>query len=128
MKCMPPCAMRMADWCCFPWKTAILPCCLSALRSFFVFAQEEGVVTRNPVELMENPRLPQRLPEVLSREEMDRVLSAPRADEKGGVRDRCMLELLYACGVRVSELCGLSVGDVDRQRGLIRAWALRAPL
>ena len=95
---------------------------LSALRSFFIFAQEEGVVPRNPVELMENPKLPQRLPEVLSREEMDRVLSAPRADEKGGVRDRCMLELLYACGVRVSELCGLAVGDVDRQRGLIRVW------
>ena len=81
---------------------------LSALRSFFVFAGEEGVVARNPTELMENPRLPQRLPEVLSREEMERVLSAPRADEKSGVR--------------VSELCGLAVGDVDRQRGLIRVW------
>ena len=95
---------------------------LASLRSFFLFAQEEGVLTHNPAELMENPKLPRRLPEVLSREEMERVLSAPRAGEKSGVRDRCMLELLYACGVRVSELCGLAVGDVDRQRGLIRVW------
>lgn len=95
---------------------------LAALRSFFLHALDLGVISKNPAELLETPKLPRRLPEVLSRAEMEAILARPRADEKGGVRDRCMLELLYACGARVSELCGLNLQDVDRQRGLVRLW------
>lgn len=93
---------------------------LSALRSFFGFVLDEGGVAKNPLEFMDNPKLPLHLPEVLSREEMNAVLEQPLADSRGGVRDRCILELLYAAGLRVSELCNLKVENLDLQRGLAR--------
>lgn len=95
---------------------------LSALRAFFAFVVEEGGLKANPALLLENPKLPQHLPEVLSREEMKKLLALPDMDEKSGRRDRCMLELLYAAGLRVSELCNLSVADLDLQRGLVRVF------
>lgn len=95
---------------------------LSALRAFFDFALQEGVVKVNPAQLMDNPKLPQHLPEVLSRDEMEKMLAQPDIRERGGQRDRCMLELLYAAGLRVSELCGLCVSDLDLQRGLVRVF------
>ncbi|MBD5627117.1 MAG: site-specific tyrosine recombinase XerD [Desulfovibrio sp.] len=95
---------------------------LSALRAFFGYAVEEGLMAANPAALVENPRLPQYLPEVLSREEMERLLALPDMDTKNGWRERCMLELLYAAGLRVSELCDLTVGDLDLQAGLVRVF------
>lgn len=95
---------------------------LSALRAFFSFAVEEGVLKINPAQLLENPKLPQHLPEVLNREEMERLLALPDMRDKSGRRDRCMLELLYAAGLRVSELCELSTADLDLQRGLVRVF------
>ena len=74
---------------------------------------------RNPASLLESPRLPQYLPEVLSKAEMDRLLHLPDMREKCGRRDRCLLEMLYAAGLRVSEVCNLLVADVDMQRGLV---------
>lgn len=93
---------------------------LSALRTFFSFAVDEGWLPDNPARLLENPKLPQYLPEVLSRDEVDKLLAQPDIHQKSGQRDRCMLELLYAAGLRVSELCSLSVTDLDLQAGLIR--------
>lgn len=93
---------------------------LSALRTFFAFAVDEGWLADNPARLLENPKLPQYLPEVLSRDEVDKLLAQPDVRQKSGQRDRCMLELLYAAGLRVSELCSLSVTDLDLQAGLIR--------
>lgn len=95
---------------------------LSALRAFFAYAVEEGVLDANPATLVENPHLPQHLPEVLSREEMERLLALPDMESKNGWRERCMLELLYAAGLRVSELCSLTVGDLDLQAGLVRVF------
>lgn len=95
---------------------------LSALRAFFAYAIEEGVMRVNPATLVENPRLPRNLPEVLSREEMERLLALPDMNTKNGWRERCMLELLYASGLRVSELCNLAVGDIDLQTGLVRVF------
>ncbi len=95
---------------------------LSALRSFFAFAVEEKVLTVNPVALLESPKLPQYLPEVLSREEMERLLAQPDCRDKSGCRDRCLMEVLYASGLRVSEVCGLSLDDIDWQRGLLRVF------
>ncbi|MDR1660736.1 MAG: site-specific tyrosine recombinase XerD [Desulfovibrio sp.] len=95
---------------------------LSALRAFFGFAAEEGVMTANPAVLLENPKMPFHLPEVLSQEEVERLLNAPATTNKSGWRDRCMLELLYAAGLRVSELCALTVADLDLQRGLVRVF------
>jgi integrase/recombinase XerD len=95
---------------------------LSALRSFFSFMAEEEIMAVNPAVLPENPRMPVHLPEVLSRGEVQTLLNAPDRTNKSGWRDRCMLELLYASGLRVSELCSLTVADLDLQRGLVRVF------
>lgn len=95
---------------------------LSALRAFFAFAVDEGRLRKNPAELLENPKLPQHLPEVLTRDEVDTLLAQPNLRDKSGRRDRCMLELLYAAGLRVSELCTMCVPDLDLQRGLVRVF------
>lgn len=95
---------------------------LSALRSFFDYAQSEGGLATNPTEFLENPKLPLHLPEVLSKDEMMMILGSPDIKTRGGFRDRCILELLYAAGLRVSELCNLTVENLDLQRGLVRAY------
>lgn len=95
---------------------------LSALRGFFAFAREEGVLAEDPARFLENPKLAKNLPEVLSRAEMDALLAVPDLSDKLGFRDRTMLELLYASGLRVSELCGLKALDFDPQTNLIRVF------
>ena len=95
---------------------------LSALRAFFAFALDAGAVTKNPALLLENPKLPLHLPEVLRKDEMEALLAQPDCGVKTGARDRCMLEMLYAAGLRVSELCNLDVLDLDLQRGLVRVF------
>lgn len=95
---------------------------LASLRSFFLYAQEHGQISDNPAELLHAPKLPKTLPEVLTREEISTILALPRNDNKNGVRDRCILEMLYACGARVSEICSLNLADIDRQVGLIRVF------
>ena len=92
---------------------------LSSLRGFFAYAFEEGIVINNPTLLLEHPKLPSLLPEVLNEKEMDAMLALPDMREKLGVRDRCMLEILYGAGLRVSELCNLQVLDLDAQRGVL---------
>ncbi|MBU1247980.1 MAG: site-specific tyrosine recombinase XerD [Proteobacteria bacterium] len=94
----------------------------SSLRGFFSFAAEEGWLSQDPASLLENPKLPKTLPEVLSREEMERVLATPNLGTKLGGRDRAMLELMYACGLRVSELVKLALLDYDAQTGLVRVF------
>lgn len=95
---------------------------LSSLRGFFAYALEEGLLQDNPAALLENPKLPSLLPEVLTRDEMERLLAQPDMRERLGRRDRCMLELLYAAGLRVSELCGLVTLDIDYHRRLLRVF------
>lgn len=95
---------------------------LSALRGLYSFAVEEKLIKANPTQHLESPKLPKTLPEVLSREEMDALLSKPDLHTKLGFRDRTMLELLYASGLRVSELTGLKPLDYDPHTGLIRVW------
>ena len=95
---------------------------LSSLRGFFVYALEEGVVNTNPTLFLEHPKLPSLLPEVLNEQEMDAMLALPDMGEKLGVRDRCIFEILYGAGLRVSELCGLQVLDLDAQRGVLRVF------
>ncbi|HCR12028.1 site-specific tyrosine recombinase XerD [Solidesulfovibrio sp.] len=95
---------------------------LSALRGFFAFAADESWLPASPAALIENPKLPRLLPDVLSREQVDKLLAAPDTDTPLGYRDRTMLELLYAAGLRVSELVGLTLGDFDAQAGLLRVF------
>jgi integrase/recombinase XerD len=95
---------------------------LSALRGLFQFLTEERIVKENPAALLENPKLPRLLPDVLSLKEVDRLLEQPDVGNKLGFRDRTMLELLYAAGLRVSELVGLDCLDYDPQTGILRVF------
>ena len=95
---------------------------LSSLRGFFAFAMQEKWYKEDPGRFLENPKLPKKLPEFLTREEIARVLALPDVSTKLGMRDRCMLELLYAAGLRVSELIQIKVLDYDAQVGLLRVF------
>jgi len=93
---------------------------LAALRGFYRFLLRERHVASDPTEDVSSPRRGQALPRVLSPEEVARLLAQPDPREPEGLRDRAMLELLYSSGLRVSELVGLDVGDVDLESELLR--------
>jgi len=93
---------------------------LSCLRGFFEFLVQEGRLPANPVTLLDGPKLVRGLPVVLSREEILAMLAVPDTTDRLGFRDRAMLELLYAAGLRVSELISLTMADFDAQAGLLR--------
>ena len=95
---------------------------LSALRGLFAFGLKEGLLSADPVELLSNPKLARTLPDVLTCSEMDAILDMPDLQEKLGFRDRTMLELLYAAGLRVSELCALRPLDFDPQADILRVF------
>ncbi len=93
---------------------------LSALRQFFRFLQREERLPTNPVELLDSPRLPLKLPQVLNEQEVEALLAAVDASTPQGQRDAALLEVLYATGLRVSELVGLTIKQVDLRRGVVR--------
>jgi integrase/recombinase XerC len=93
---------------------------LASLRSFFRFGQREGWADSNPAKPLRNPRKPRSLPHFLSTEELGRLLVAPPAAERQGIRDRAILETLYSAGLRVSELVGLNDDDVDHAACVLR--------
>jgi len=93
---------------------------LSALRQFFRFLQREEKLRSNPVELLDSPRLPQRLPKVLGEAEVVALLQGPDPTTPRGQRDAALLELLYATGLRVSELVSLTLKQIDLRRGVVR--------
>ena len=93
---------------------------LSSLKVFYRFLVSEGKIQTNPSRLISNPKLPRRLPGVLSGEEVERLLAAPDAQNSRGLRDRAMLELLYASGLRVSELVGLKIANINLEAGWVR--------
>lgn len=95
---------------------------LSSLRGFFAFAREEGVTDSDPTAFLENPKVQKKLPDVLSQKEMAAVLAQPDVSDKVGFRDRTMLELLYASGLRVSELCSMKALDFDAHAGILRVF------
>ena len=92
---------------------------VSAARGFFRFLMLDGHIKRHPAEDLPTPQRVSRLPQFLSEEEMERFLFAPDIKTDIGVRDRAMLEVMYATGLRVSELCGLKTSDVDLDSGLV---------
>jgi integrase/recombinase XerD len=92
---------------------------LSGLRGFFRFLVRERVLTGDPTEMIDRPKLGVRLPKVLTFEDVDRLLAAPDLSTESGVRDAAMIQLMYASGLRVSELVTLKVGDLDTQRGVV---------
>lgn len=95
---------------------------LSALRGFFKFLVRERVIDADPTQLIERPRLGRRLPKVLSFDEIERLLAMPNLATTRGVRDAAMIHLMYASGLRVSELVGLKLGDLDMKAGVVSAF------
>jgi len=93
---------------------------LSSLKVFYRFLVSDGKIQTNPARLISSPKLPRRLPGVLSGEEVERLLVAPVASTNRGLRDRAMLELLYASGLRVSELVGLRIASINLEAGWVR--------
>jgi len=92
----------------------------AAVRSFYGFALREGLATRDVPALVDAPRPGSYLPDVLASEDVARILDAPPEDDPIGIRDRAILELLYACGLRVSELVGLDTDRVDLKAQQVR--------
>ena len=95
---------------------------LASAKSFFSFQLEEGAITRDPTENLSSPRMGRSLPDTLTVEEVDTLLSAPNGESPADLRDRAMLELLYATGMRVGELVSLDLGDVDLEQSFVRCF------
>jgi integrase/recombinase XerD len=104
-----------------PAAAATLGRKVACLRSFYRHLRREGVIDHDPTAELHGPRKTQRLPRVLTREEVARLLREPKGSEPLALRDRALLELMYACGLRVSEVTGLELGDVDVEEAMLRA-------
>ncbi len=105
-------------------RAAVAPTTLgrkvACLRSFYRHLRREGLIEHDPTADLRGPRKPQRLPRVLSREEVARLLAQPQGAGALALRDRALLELMYACGLRSSEAVSLELGDLDLEEGLLR--------
>ena len=95
---------------------------IAAVRGFFSFLQAEGVLVENPSARLEAPRSWRPLPRTLGSGEVESLLDAPDASTPRGQRDAAMVEVLYATGLRVSELLGLRLGDLHLDAGYLRCW------
>ncbi|MCH9612866.1 MAG: Tyrosine recombinase XerC [Chlamydiia bacterium] len=93
---------------------------LSALRSFYQYCLGQNLIEKNPFDAIDRPKQDQLLPKYLTKDEVDHFLALPPLDTYLGLRDRCILEVLYSSGLRVSELVGLNREDVDLKGRWIR--------
>ncbi len=98
---------------------------LVAVRMLFRFLVLEGYLSADPTETLQGPRLWKRVPEVMSVEQVEALLAAPAGEGPLALRDRAILELLYATGARASEVCGLSIGDVNFEYAFVRCYGKR---
>jgi len=92
---------------------------LSSLRSFYAFLVEKNFISENPTSKIDSPKLGSSLPKILSEEDVNKLINAPDIKSPIGLRDRAMLELLYACGLRISELISLNVLNLNSRQGLV---------
>jgi integrase/recombinase XerD len=104
-----------------PAAAATLGRKVACLRSFYRHLRREGLIEHDPTADLHGPRKTQRLPRVLTRQEVARLLREPKGTEPLALRDRALLEVMYACGLRVSEVTGLELGDVDLEQAMLRA-------
>jgi integrase/recombinase XerD len=93
----------------------------ACLRSFYRHLRRDGLLDTDPTATLSTPRRSRKLPQVLTRGEIEKLLSQPRGTEPAALRDRALLELMYACGLRASEAIGLELMDVDIDEGVLRA-------
>ena len=93
---------------------------LSSIRRFYRYQIRQGQLTIDPTDQIEFPKLGRQLPQVLTEDDVDTLLAAPNITKPQGMRDRAMLEVLYACGLRVSELIGLRMHQLNLRTGVLR--------
>ncbi len=93
---------------------------ITTLRNFYGFLLREGVIATDPTEHLRTPRQWQTIPKFLNLEEIEKLIQAPDLTRPTGLRDRAMLEVLYASGLRVSELCHLGLGDLNASLGFLK--------
>jgi len=93
----------------------------ACLRSFYRHLRRDGLLDTDPTATLSTPRRSRKLPQVLTRGEVEKLLSQPRGTEPAALRDRALLEVMYACGLRASEAIGLELMDVDVEEGVLRA-------
>jgi integrase/recombinase XerD len=93
---------------------------LSALKRFYRYCLRQGRIKADPTLRIDSPKLPRGLPKSLTEEDVENLLAAPRVDRPLGLRDKAMLEMLYASGLRVSELVKLKLGQVSQDMGVVR--------
>jgi integrase/recombinase XerD len=93
---------------------------VATLRNYYRFLAREGEVSGDPGEFLVSPKQWSTLPKYLNREEIEKLIAAPNGPKPRDLRDRAMLELLYATGLRVSELCGLELTAIERRMGVLK--------
>ena len=93
---------------------------LSSLRAFYAYLLSKSLIIENPTSKIQSPKLGHSLPKVLSEEDVEKLINAPSTKEPIGLRDRAMLELLYACGLRISELINLDVLNLNLRQGVVK--------
>ncbi len=92
---------------------------VASIRAFFQYLWKEGMIGKDPAENLKPPKVEKKAPEILSVEEVDKLLQQPKLDTAKGIRDAAMLELLYATGMRVSEMLHLQISDINLQFGYV---------
>ncbi len=95
---------------------------ISSLRSFFNYLYNNGLILNNPIEKIDSPKISRNLPEVLTIEEVFSILDNIPTEDALGIRDKALLEVLYACGLRVSELINLKNRDIFYGEGFLKVW------
>lgn len=101
------------------FKASTISRSIASIKAFFHYLLKEGMVKTDVSECLKAPKVERKTPDILSAEEMERLLEQPSGDSDKGLRDSAMLELLYATGIRVSELIGLKISDVNMQMGYL---------
>lgn len=102
------------------YASSTAPRKVAAVKSFFHFMYEHQYLRKDPADQLDSPKVERHLPSSITAEEVDRLLAAPSESSITGVRDRALLELLYATGLRVSEVVALDVADVDTSARTVR--------
>ena len=93
---------------------------ISSIRTYYRFLSSENILDENPVLLINNPKLPKKLPDVLSEKEISLIINAIKESSQFYQRDKAIIELLYSCGIRVTELCNLELSNLFIDEDLIR--------
>lgn len=96
-----------------------------SVKNFYLYLKKKGLVKENPADKVTVPKVSKKLPEILSFEEIERILACPDLSDPKGVRDKAMLELLYASGMRVTELISMEISDVHLDMGFINCHSER---